>query len=330
MGVANCSLPKPIQMKRTILFASCSILIAGMLNAQSVIFSEDFESYTAGSFVAASAGDPWTTWSGAPGGSEDVMISTDQAHSGTNSVEFEGAAGGGPGDIVLKLGDRTTGMYALNWWMYVPTGNGAYFNIQHDETPGIEWGLDVMFLAGGTIEVVADDATDATTTYPHDAWFEVTMIVDLAMMQGAFVVDQNDPITWAFNTQVTGGAGMNQLGAINFFTYAGGVDVPHYYLDDVSFIDLTNVSVTENSIQHAVLYPNPVNDILTVEVPTSSGTAVVSVIDVTGRTVVEGASFMQQGQIARTQLDMSGMPQGLYMIRIQDGASESVHRVVRN
>lgn len=304
--------------------------MAGVLNAQSVIFTENFEAYTAGAFLAESAGDPWTTWSDAPGGSEDVMISTDQAYSGTNSVEFEGAAAGGPGDIVLKLGDRTTGMYALNWWMYVPTGNGAYFNIQHDETPGIEWGLDVMFLADGTIETVADDVTNATTTYPHDEWFEVTMVIDLAMMEGVFVVNQNDPISWDFDTQVTGGAGMNQLGAINFFTYAGGTDVPHFYLDDVSFIDLSNVSVVENTIQDAVLYPNPVKDVLTIEVPTASGNAIVSIVDVTGRTVIEGASFMQQGAIARTQLDMSGMPQGLYMIRIQDGATESVHRVVRN
>jgi hypothetical protein len=46
--------------------------------------------------------------------------------------------------------------------------------------------------------------------------------------------------------------------------------------------------------------------------------------------VVEGSMFTQQGTFARTEVNMRALPQGLYLVRIQDGANEYVHRVVRN
>ncbi|MDQ3100251.1 MAG: T9SS type A sorting domain-containing protein [Bacteroidota bacterium] len=303
-----------------------------MLNAQDILISENFDSYMAGDAVAEVAGAPWSTWSGTPGGVDDVMITSDQAYSGTNSMEFVGTApAGGPGDLILQLGDRTTGVYSLSWWMYIPTGSGGYFNIQHTQTPGTQWGLDVMFLADGSIHTVADAMTDSSTTYAHDEWFQVNMFIDLNNSIGAFTVNQNMPITWQFDTQVGGEAGgLNQLGGINFFTYAGGTDLPHFYIDDVMFVDLSTVSVGENTMSQAVLYPNPVKDLLTIELPSNSGTTLVSIVDLTGRTVIEGASFKQQGNVARTQLDLAGMPQGLYMVRIQDGLDEVVYRVVKN
>ncbi len=297
--------------------------------AQTIIVAEDFESYTAGEPLTQSAGAPWSTWSGTAGGSEDPLISTDQASSGSNSIEFEGTAAGGPFDVVLQLGDRTTGSYGMGWSMYVTPGNGAYFNIQKTEEPGTEWGLDVNFLADGTFEMIADDQT-TTGTYPQGEWFEVGMIIDLDGGTGTLSIADGTPMTWDYATQVTGGAGMNQLGGVNFFAYAGGTDVPHFYIDDVAVVDLTPVSVGENSAGSISIYPNPVKDVLTIEVPSASGNAVVSLVDLTGRTVSEGRSFAQQGATSRTQIDMNGMPAGVYLVRIQDGSEGSVHRVVRN
>ena len=315
-------------MKRSLLVA-CSFLTAGLMSAQTIIVAEDFESYTAGDALSQTAGAPWSTWSGTPGGSEDALISTDQAASGTNSVEFEGTAAGGPLDMVLQLGDLTEGMYGIGWNMYVTAGNGGYFNIQHTETPGTEWGLDVVFLADGSFQMIADEDT-TTGTYPQGEWFEVAMIINLDDSAGTLAIGGGAPMVWDFATQVTGGPGMNQLGGINFFSYAGGDDVPHYYIDDVIVVDITPVSVAENTSQEPMIYPNPVKDLLTIDLPVASGNAVVSVVDLTGRTIAEGTSFDQQGNIARTQIDMSGSPAGVYLIRIQDGANETVHRVVRN
>ena len=53
--------------------------------AQTVVFSDNFDSYTAGSHLAQT-NSAWTTWSNAPGGSEDGVITTAQAASAPNSL----------------------------------------------------------------------------------------------------------------------------------------------------------------------------------------------------------------------------------------------------
>ena len=52
------------------------------------IFFEDFEAYTAGNLVACSNPTFWTTWSNAPCGAEDALVSSDFAYSGTKSAKI--------------------------------------------------------------------------------------------------------------------------------------------------------------------------------------------------------------------------------------------------
>lgn len=318
-------------MKRSLLIACGSILSASVLQAQTIIYQENFDTYTAGAYVAETAGDPWTTWGNAPGTTEDVMISDEQANSAPNSMLVAtGTPAGGPGDMVLKLGNRTEGVFGLSWMMYIPSGFGGYFNLQHNETIGSgSWMIDVTFRADGTVEFMTNGNTDVSLTYPHDEWFDVSMGIDLSNMMGGFSVNGEDPLTFATNTSSSGGSAPNQLGAVNIFAYAGGTDDGRYFIDDIFFVDISGVGVEENATVQTSLYPNPVRDQLTIELPGNGNTAVVSVVDLTGRSVIEGRGFDQQGEIARMQLDMSALPQGLYLVRIQNGDEETVHRVVR-
>lgn len=50
------------------------------LNLEAVIFFDDFEAYTAGQQLACQAPTVWTTWSNAPCGPEDGMVSTDYSY----------------------------------------------------------------------------------------------------------------------------------------------------------------------------------------------------------------------------------------------------------
>lgn len=50
------------------------------LNLEAVIFYDDFEAYTAGQQLACQAPTVWTTWSNAPCGPEDGMVSTDYSY----------------------------------------------------------------------------------------------------------------------------------------------------------------------------------------------------------------------------------------------------------
>ena len=62
-----------------------SLFIVFNFSAQS--FSDDFETYTPGDYLAVVSSD-WTTWSGNSGGADDVQITDIDARSGVNSIYF--------------------------------------------------------------------------------------------------------------------------------------------------------------------------------------------------------------------------------------------------
>ena len=46
---------------------------------------------------------------------------------------------------------------------------------------------------------------------------------------------------WPFHYQASGTTGTQQLGAANLFAGAPGTETPHFYFDDVEFIELSQV-----------------------------------------------------------------------------------------
>ncbi|MBZ0205915.1 MAG: T9SS type A sorting domain-containing protein [Flavobacteriales bacterium] len=303
-------------MKRSLLFTLLGTF-TGLVSAQTVLVNEDFDSYAAGDLVAQTIGLPWSTWSVAPGGTEDTPISNEQASSGTQSMKVTGVAAGGPTDLVLRLGNRSTGSYILSWNMYVPSGNGGYFNIQRNEVPGAgSFMLEVTFKVDGTIEYMNNTVASAGS-YPHDTWFSVAMAFDLGTSVAALSIDGTAQYSWQTNTP-----GPNQIGGIDFFAYAGGTpNVPLYYVDDVLFIDLGTVGIEENAPAEVAVYPNPATDMLTVELPHGT-TAIASLVDITGRTVIDGIAFG-----SRTQFPLNGLSKGLYFVRVRQNGKEIVRRV---
>ncbi|MEQ8359132.1 MAG: T9SS type A sorting domain-containing protein [Cytophagales bacterium] len=189
--------------------------------------SRDFEAYSAGTLIVA-ADDEWEFW---PGATLDAPVSTAQANSGTNSLLIDGAPNQ---DLVFKLGDQTSGTWGVGFSMYIATGNGAYYNLQETEVPGVRWPIgNVEFDPGGTgtIDLVAPSAT---FTYPHDQWFDVRNYVDL---------DNDSFQVWIDNSLVLSGAwtsngGTTQLGGINIYPQGDAGNPPAqqvYYLDDMYF-----------------------------------------------------------------------------------------------
>jgi hypothetical protein len=312
-------------MKHSLLLSTLVFSVPFVGNGQVVIIEEDFESYNVSDPIAQTAGLPWSTWSGATGTAEDATISSEQANSGTKSLKISGVAGGGPIDQVLRLGDRTSGTYTLSWNMYIPTGFGAYFNLQHNEVIGAgSWMMDVTFDPDGSVEYLVNNIATAGS-FEHDTWFPVSMVINLDAQTGTVSIDNGAPYAWQTNVP-----GPNRLGAVNIYAYAGGgTAVPTFYLDDVLFMQMSGVGV--NDVQSFVtsIYPNPVMDILTIDHQTNTGDAIVSLVDLTGRIVREGIQFQQNGDHARAWLSLSGLPTGIYMVRIQDGSTELVRRITK-
>jgi len=192
------------------------------------IYCDDFEAYSVGDYIAEQNPDFWATWSGTPGGAEDGIISDAQAYAGSNSLLIEDD--GGATDVILKLGDKTSGSFEVYWNMYVPSGANAYYNFQKTELPGSEWAFDVFFYDDGTGEFQIDQVTLTTFNYAPDTWMLLDHMIDLDKDSAMFYIDG----TLVYEWQWTNG-GLLQLGGVDFYTN----DATYMnYIDDLCYLQL--------------------------------------------------------------------------------------------
>ncbi len=206
--------------KYTLLFVSfCSIGISfGQL------FSENFDSYTLGSYLGPQSAS-WSTWSGAEGGAEDVVMNNTQSSSPSNSIYFSSVAtGGGPQDVILKFGQvYTSGVFTFESDFYVNSDKTAYFNFQANQTVGQVWALNVNFDAGN---LYVDDGVTSNlcvSTYPQATWFNIKIEANLTLQIWKAYVDDVLVGTWT--------NGINSLASTDFFPILNS----QFYVDNVVF-----------------------------------------------------------------------------------------------
>jgi hypothetical protein len=222
---------KPLIMKKSLLFLF-AMLLSGGLFSQMVLLSENMDSYATSSFLGVDNPTWFTTWSNLPGSGEDAQILTNFARSGTKSASAD--LTGGTTDCVLKLGDKTTGIYEVTWWMYVETGKSAYYNIQHFQAVGTEWAFEIYFLTNGTIHLYQGGST-INGTYPKNAWFEVKNLVKLDADSIYLYINGALLSAWPYHYTNSTTTGTKKLGAVDLFAGSEGTDVPGFYFDDVSY-----------------------------------------------------------------------------------------------
>ena len=210
---------------------------ASIANAQvnrEVVYSDDFESYTAGAHIAQSIPNNWTTWNNSPGGTEDGVFSTEFASTGVMSAMISGT-----NDNVLKLGNKTSGIYHVSWEMLIPTGFAGYYNFQHFEAPGNEWAFEVYFDNNGTGYMHAGGNNAATFTYTNNQWLTVENFIDLDADWAQVYFDGALIYEWQFSLQAQGEPGTKQLGGVNFYAGSTAGMTPKYFLDDIEYTAIT-------------------------------------------------------------------------------------------
>lgn len=217
------------------LLTSLSMLImAGVAMAQ-FSFSDDFESYSGGAYLAQSS-PTWTTWSGTEGNAEDPLVSTAMAHGGTKSVYFSStAANGGPVDCVLPFGNQfTTGTLVMDFWMLVNATRSAYLNFQQNVTVGQVWNTEWNFNTDGTLDVANQYGLNFSTTYPQGSWFHLVITMDLNNSEWNVNIDGNDMGTF-HNTSLG-------VASMNIYPTNGS----QYYIDDLTVTHTPSASFTNN------------------------------------------------------------------------------------
>lgn len=215
-------------MRKFLLFIS--ILLSTMIiYGQTPIVDENVDLYTAGTYFVQQAGTPWTTWSNAPGTSEDPMVSTNQASSTPNSVYIQTN-----NDLVLELSDYTTGRYAISFNIFVESGKLGYFNILNDFAGSNSvWAMQAYLKTNGYMVIDAGAASADSIAYTQNEWHQVLIIVDLDDDIATIEFDGQFMHMWKFSSGSFGDGTMKKLDAVNFFGWSEGSLQGGYYIDDI-------------------------------------------------------------------------------------------------
>jgi hypothetical protein len=142
---------------------------------------------------------------------------------------------------MLLTGDLTSGHYLLSWNQYIPAGNGAYFNVQHQVPDGAGyWAVEVDFIGDGVgVLLLSDDAaTQIPFEYPEDEFFYVALIIDIDNDEARLIVDEYTVGAWKFSDGFTNGGvelDLMQLSGINFYPLAANYI---WYFDDVMVAEI--------------------------------------------------------------------------------------------
>jgi hypothetical protein len=201
------------------------------LGIQAQTFTDNFDSYTAGSYLGPQSGGEWTTWSDSPGSNEDVKVYADAtAPSQSNSLHFVSTtSGGGPTDLVREFSNAalSTGQFTMSMNLKVTTGATGYFNLQKTMTIGQTWALDASFLEDGSLSFVNQSGLNFNTTYPNGQWFNFRLEVNFNTNVWELFIDDVSAGTFS-NPE-------NQIASIDIFP----VDqtAPYnsdFYIDDFS------------------------------------------------------------------------------------------------
>lgn len=211
-------------MKKITLLLSCVCLFAG---AKAQTFSDDFESYTLAKLGPQSP--DWRTWSGAGGGTDDVMVVNTDNHTagGAKSIYFSSTSStGGPTDCVLPFSTSplTTGHFNFTAWFKVPTGKTAYFNFQGATTMGNLYTLDCFMDNTGAISIQNSGTQVLAGTHPFGTWFQLQIDVNLNTNTWNLLIDGSSQGTWTNAT--------DQIYAIDIYPADASAK---YWVDDVSY-----------------------------------------------------------------------------------------------
>jgi hypothetical protein len=296
------------------LFVVASLLPA---SAQVTLFSDDMESYSPGIGVAAQS-SVWNTWTGSP--SEDAIVSTLFANSGFNSVRIQGTTV----DLVLPVGPYNSGKYDMKWKMYLPSNStGGYFNALHQWSTSSStyvWAIDVFFTTQGMVNVVSGAVeTNGVAIFPVGQWFDVQVTADMGADQGKLYIQNELAHQWQWSlSNADGSPGFNTLAAIDFYGTNQNLGNGLYFIDDVQIIQSTGVNVSEEPVRAELnWYPNPADDVVTVELPLWSIGGQVMLMDLMGRVL---SNEFVSGENMIRRMDVSDLTTGIYLIKVVQGA----------
>lgn len=304
------------------------LVLAGFLplfaSGQTVIITDDFESYTAGEPLAANS-PLWTTWSGGTA-SEDADVSDAQASSGVNSLYVVGNTG--PTDLILPFPeDYSAGVFEFALKLYVVAGKGAYFNLQQSSVPGVAWMFELYLDNAGGGDISAGGASAAPVTYTPEEWNDVKVTVDLGNDLAEFFMNGSSIYSWQWSLAADGSGADTEFGGVDIFAYAFAAQDAEFYIDDVTLTQLDATGINEeNEVISMQVFPNPSNGHFSVVMnDLAAGEYQFELMDVLGKVITREKTAIAGTYKKNFDLDLSS---GIYFVKVSDGINSTTRKLM--
>ena len=271
------------------------------------------------------SGDPLNEWWSASG----PFITTSQANSGIRSGLIPDDAST---DVVLDLGNRIQSEWALEFFMFIPSGREGYFNLQGVLPIGAgEWIVgNIVFNQDGLSPGIGliDDSAIGTVNfnYPEDEWFRIVMNYNLTggMTIATWGFSVNNILVIPEGTPFTNSNGdiPTSLGGVDFYSISTNNE---FYLDDFNYINgILNhtfiLSINDISKANFLVYPNPTNNFLYVD--TQNAIENLRVYNMQGSLVIS--------QLEQNSVNVSNLSSGIYFIEVSTDTGSSIQKFIKN
>ncbi len=292
-------------------------------HAQTVLYSDNFDTYTLGAYLSVVA-PQFVPWNGVAGGVNDITISDEESFSAPHSLKFASVNPDGDGDVVLKLDDKVNGIYEIEFKIQIGEGatEGGYFNMLHVLPPNAEWAFSLIFLPDSTLGFSWNGAGTILGSYTKGTWMDIKVKVNLDVDSAHMFLNNTLLTGWQWSIKEDGGQGLVQLAGLDFYTYAGGGAGSSvlFYVDDVKFTEIIPSGIEKLPKSASVeVWPNPVIDILNVNVCESTIMELYSLAGVCAGTFI----------IENNKTDLSSIASGVYLARVFSGNSIFHAKVVK-
>lgn len=290
----------------------------------SEFYTDDFENYPTGSFIAQLS-NYWTTLGGAGGGQDDAFISGAQMSSGMNSIYLNDI---NDDNLFLLLNqDVNEGIVEILFDVRVETS--CNINILNSTIPSSNEIFNLK-LNSGVLEFDIGPTVLTSSCPSNNNWFELKLVGDLNSSIWNIYIDNS----FVFGSYITGA---NQVGSVNFTTNAGDA----YYIDDVEWYIISDddcksdfspltifVENCSNIIQLKLdesinIYPNPSIDIFNFY--SKSNIENIKVYDYQGKVIYLKTIANTHGKI-----DLSGFKKGIYFIEFTNLKSNNFKKIILN
>jgi uncharacterized repeat protein (TIGR01451 family) len=152
-------------------------------------------------------------------------------------------------------------------------------------------------------------------------------------------------VKFNFNNINLPDSNVNLAASNGFISFSVKLDTPHpagTVIENNAFIYFdTNPAVATNTVMNTLInpsgmneidannmvltiYPNPVSDLLTLEITSLTGSCLLSVLNLSGQELMQ-----QQINEKTTQIDLSKLPDGVYFVKLISGNTVEVRKIIK-